>query len=343
MCLSNNSYPSVRVSFDDTILLGLEVKDPTSGLVEHVVGYYNKVSARKAAAANANPDFGWDVKPAGAAAEGDFGWDVPAPVMKVGNAMLIAVPAEPGTVSAKSLVAVGKYPAFMEDYKKAVVPRRPVMRGSRSFGSDALLGAKAIVVKGFDGGTYDVVIASSAGQISSVIAQVDEAKRPQLNAELYKQLDLLYPGFTFVLFCFSEEDTAKSGCAVVKYQPRKGTEHLLYLPGLDGHNGQVETGEVELNHTLVVGSYRMGETVDASDVAFSDAGLRQEYPFFLDRVVGKVIPKGTMAPQGDFLFSLDEVRKGVFRAKRQLPPNWSKVFGTKGVPATPYFIKGSAY
>jgi len=335
MCLSNNSYRAPRVTFDDTILLGLEVKDPTTGLVEHVVGYYNKVSARaaegSAPAATGGEDFGWDVKPAPKA-------KTPA-ATKVGNAMLIAVPAEAGTVNAKSLVAVGKFPAFMEDYKRAVAPRPPVRRGGlRSRSADSMLGAKAIVVKGFDGGTYDVVISPSAGQIASVIKKVAKAKRPQLNAELYAELDTLYPGFTFVLFCFSEEDTAKSGCAVVKYQPRKGNENLLYLPGLDGHNGKVETGDVELNHTLVVGSYRMDDFVHSRDVSFSDAGLTTTYPFFLNRVVGKIIPKGTMAPQGDFLFNLDDVRKGVFRSKRQLPPNWSKVYGKTGVPATPYFI-----
>ncbi len=320
MCLSNNSYYRSRVSFEDTILLGLEVQDPSSGLVNHVVGYYNKVSTRK-----------------GATAEGDFGWNVPAPMMKVGNAMLIAVPAEPGTVNATSLVAVGKYQRLMEDYKRAVVPPRTAIRGE----SRLISSAKAIVIKGFDSGLYDVVIAPSASQISSVISQVEEAKRPQLNVELYDQLDLLYPGFTFVLFCFSEEDTAKAGCAVVKYQPRKGWEHLLYLPGLDGHNGQVVTGEVELDHTLVVGSYLMDERVAASKVIFSDEGLQTQYPFFLDRVVGKVIPKGTMAPQGDFLFLLDHVRGGAFRAKRQLPPNWFDVFGSDGVPTKPYFINGS--
>jgi len=217
MCLSNNSYRAPRVSFDDTILLGLEVKDPTTGLVEHVVGYYNKVSARaaetSAPATTGGEDFGWDVKPAKKA-------KTPA-ATKVGNAMLIAVPAEPGTVNAKSLVAVGKFPAFMEDYKRAVAPRPRMRRGGlRSRSADSMLGAKAIVVKGFDGGTYDVVISPSAGQIASVIKKVAKAKRPQLNAELYAELDTLYPGFTFVLFCFSEEDTAKSGCAVVKYQPR---------------------------------------------------------------------------------------------------------------------------
>jgi len=338
MCLSNNAYQAPRVDFNDTILLGLEVLTP-SGEVEHVVGYYNTVSARIAAARGA--DFGCSGKQT-LSADDDFGWHVPAPVSKIGNAMLIAVPAQPGTVNASSLVAVGEYPSFMQDYKRAVAPRPPVTRGggllSATKGMD--FSATPIVVKGFDNGTYDVVIAQTASSISQVIAQVDENKRPQINKELYGQLDLLYPGFTFVLFCFAEEDKAKSGCAVVKYQPRQGLEHLLYLPGLDGHNGQVETGDVELNHTLVVGSYKMDAGAYARDVHFSDRGLTTKYPFFLDRVIGTIIPKGTQAPQGDFLFKLDEVRHGLLRAKRQLPPRWNAVFGNKGVPAKPFFIQG---
>ena len=58
----------------------------------------------------------------------DFDWDTPAKpgapaTIAVGNAMLIAVPAEPGTLTAKNLVAVSDFPNFMQDYAKAVGPR----------------------------------------------------------------------------------------------------------------------------------------------------------------------------------------------------------------------------
>lgn len=334
MCISNNSYEAPRISFEDTILLGLEVLN-ADGAVEHVLGYYNTVSARAAAAAG--NDFGWPVK--STTDDDDFGWHVPPPVTKIGNAMLFAIPAQPGSVNEKSLIAVGKFPRFMQDLKTAVAPSPPVTRSksmSFSLSADAY---EPIVIKGFDGGVYDVVIAPSATAIKPVIDQVDPAKRPQINDKLYGELNLLYPGFTFVLFCFSEEDTARSGCAVIKYKPRTGLEHLLYLPGLDGHNGHVETGEVELNHTLVVGSYRM--TGGGRPVHFSDPGFKEAYPFFPNEVLGVIIPKGTMAPQGDFLFKLDEIRQGTFRAKRQLPPGWSGVFGNTGVTAKPHFIASS--
>ncbi len=329
MCLCNNEYPVARVNFDDTILLGLEIQTPDG--VEHVCGYYNKVVA----AAAPTPDFGWNVGAPRTA--GDFGWHVTPPTIKAGNAMLIAIPAIPGSVNASNLVAVSRTPHILEDYKTAVAqPEGGLLLGGSRAAMSFSKGIVPTVVKGFDGGTYDVVIAPTATSIATVLSQVDAAKRPTLNEDLYAKLDLLYPGFTFVLFCFAESDSAKAGCAVVKYKPMPAWSHLLYLPGLDGHNGSVETGEVELSHTLAVGSYRMqrgaGQHVD-----FSDGDVNNK--IFLNQVIGRVIEKGTVAPQGDFLFLLDDVIRGELRAKRQLPPGWNKVFGSKGVTQQPYFIR----
>lgn len=324
MCIGNNKYKAPQIDFNDTILLGLEVLNPTNHRVEHVLGYYNTVSARSVAAPTSSKDLGWERKHGAAA--GGFGWKVPRPIMSFGNAMLFAVPAKPGTLNRDSLIPVSKFPHFMQDYKTAVSPTPPQMR-SYTLSISKSVDPEPIVVKGFDGGTYDVVIAQKAGDIPLVISKVDEAKRPQINADLYAKLNLLYPDFTFVLFCFSEEDKAKSGCQLMKYEPHPELDHLLYLPGVDGHNGEVENGDVTLNHTLVVGSYLM-DKIAASRVLFTDPGLKATYPFLLDRVIGKVIPAGTKARQGDFLFLLDDVRKGDFRAKRELPPGWEQVFGT---------------
>ena len=98
---------------------------------------------------------------------------------------------------------------------------------------------------------------------------------------------------------------------------------------------------VELNHTIVVGSYNMETTRSGGKrVRFSDEALRAgTLPYYLlDRVIGQVIEPGTRAPQGDFLFSLDDIRAGKLRAKRQLPPGWSKVFPSTPA-ARPHFIE----
>lgn len=336
MCISNNSYEAPVVNFDDTILLAHECQ-PVNGQAQHLCGYFNKVQVERTQGAGA--DFGWAVsKPTDPT---DFGWDIAPPAKKKGNAMLIAVPAVPGSVNEKSLVPVGKYPKFMEDYKRAIVPPAPKMASrGMSFGIGAGDDAP-IVVKGFDGGTYDVVIARDDKQIASVIGEVDEDKRPDINQDLYRQLGLVYPypNFTFVLFCFSESDSAQAGCALVKYTPQ--LPHLLFLPGLDGHNGKIEVGEVEVNHTLVASSYRLkAGFAGIYPVSFSDPGVTEALPFLPKLVLGKVLPKGMRVPQGDFLFLTDEVAAGKFRCKRALPPGWNRLFGAQGVPANPYYING---
>lgn len=331
MCIGNNTYPEPIVDFNDTILIGGDCLSE-AGEIEHLCGY--SMEAQTKLLQSAGPQVGWNIGPAGT--EGDFGWHVTLPAKKKGNAMLIAIPAVPGSVNVQSLIPVGKFPNFMADYKRALAPRpKSVSRGiSFGLGGD---GPAPIVVKGFDNGVYDVVIAPSANSIKSVIAQVDEAKRPELNQPLYNDLSIVYPGFTFLLFCFSEQDSAKAGCTLVKYKPM--FPHLLFLPGLDGHNGKIETGNVKLNHTLVVGSYRLQPGASGSvAVRFSDPGLSEACPFLPKNVLGKIIPAGTFAPQGDFLFLLDDVANGVFRCKRELPPGWSNLPGASAPSATPYFI-----
>jgi hypothetical protein len=244
--------------------------------------------------------------------------------------MLIAIPATPGSVTSANLIPVGKYPTFMQDYANAVATPIYGSAGMRRGGT--LRSMSVEIVRGFDNGTYDVLIAPNAKAIVKAIEMVDPAKRPQVNAELYKTLDKLYPRWTFLLFCFSEDTADKAGCALVRYKPMAEFKHLLYLPGLDGHNGEVEQGKVELDHTLVVGSYKMSRTANTSSVTFSDRGVTQAMPFLPSQVIGKVVPAGTRVSQGDFLLNLADVSQGNFRAKRALPPGWQKVFAA---PATP--------
>ncbi|MBK7840117.1 MAG: hypothetical protein IPJ49_21050 [Candidatus Obscuribacter sp.] len=353
MCLSNNRYKTASVSFSGTILLGCEVQ--VEGKTEHLVGYFNRVqsSAQNPGASDqllrssvagipslTAPRRGTRRRSGGS---DDFGWETPAKPGKpatiaVGNAMLFALPASPGTVTAANLIAVSDYPSFMQDYARAVSPpvfsdsmRRGGMRGS-------LGGAKSVeVVKNFDKGTYDVVIAGSAKAIATALDQIDPAKRPIVNSELYAQLDKLYPSGPLSSSASPKSRASKAGCAMVRYKPMKKFEHLLYLPGLDGHNGAVETGQVALDHTLVVGSFAMSKSASAREVHFRDVKFTQDLPFMPTRVVGKVIPAGTMAPQGDFLFKLDELRAGTFRARRALPPGWAKVFGKD--ESQPFYIQ----
>lgn len=344
MCLSNNRDRAV--TFSNTILLAAEVS--INGQLRHLCGYHNKVTGSKAK----KPHSLWaDVAARLSDSTGpDFGYEQPAkakvktkkPAAKakptavaLGNAMLIAIPAKPGTVRGDNLIPVGDFPSFMTDYAKALIPQRPRSRGSmRSRGSDSMKGVE--IVSNFDNGTYDVIIADSAKKIVKAIDAVAEAKRPQVNAALYAQLDKLYPKWTFLLFCFSEETAGKAGSALVSYEPMAAFEHVLYLPGLDGHSGVIEQGNVELNHTIVLGSHRMVDNGALKTVSFTERAIEQKLPFLPKQVIGHVIPQGTMVPQGDFLFSCEDVTAGTFRALRAKPPGWSKVFGEQS--STPFYI-----
>jgi hypothetical protein len=336
MCIGNNFYAQPRVEFNDTILLALEVRDG-NGPVEHVLGYYNKVRTQPAAPAQSR-NLGWDIRQDDGG--GDFGWHIAKPAAQARNAMLFAVPAREATLGPDSLIPVSGFPHFMEDYKRAVAPRPPQTRGFLSFSAKGLGDDDApVVVKGFDNGVYDVIIARNAESIPGSIAAVDDDKRPQVNHQLYKNLGILYPRFTFVLFCFSEKDAEQAGCVLMKYEPIPEFDHLLYLPGLDGHNGTIENRPVKLNHTLVVGSYKAGMATQ-QPVDFTDPALQDDRPYYLlPGVIGKVIPAGTLAPQGDFLCKLDDVRKGKLRVKRHLPPGWSKLHGSALAAPEPYFIE----
>lgn len=348
MCISNNAYSAPRVDFKDTILFGGVVRNE-QGTIEHVLGYYNKVATLSGTPA-ATEDFGWDV---GAHSDDDFGYDIAPKPKRVGNAMLFCLPAKPGTLKGvENLIAVKDYPRFMEDYKRALAPKpRSASRGiSFSLGVDSA--DAPVVVKGFDGGTYDVVIAPGGpSQIAQVIGQVDEDKRPQLNEALYAELATAYPNFAAVLFCFSESDAEKAGCAMIRYTPM--LPHLIFLPGLDGHNGYIERGNVELNHTLVLGTYDMksgaGDAVQFTDNLLiasqapygtrrSDArsltAPRPKAPnWALPRVIGRIIEPGTLVPQGDFWAQVEDVKNGIFRVRRQVPPGWSKLPGSPADPA----------
>jgi len=335
VCLSNNT--SSFVQFDDTILYGAVVPNP-AGDIEHILAYYNKVSVGQGKSVAEDHDPGAHHAAVqqqatllgGAARQKGNNGD------GRGNAMLFAVPAIPATMSAKNLIPVAAIPQFMKDYKLAISPR---LRGGENFFLSLDSPAPgAVVVKGFDDGIYDVVIASSGARtIPSVLDQVDAAKRPVVNQWLYAELDIAYPNFTFVLFCFSESRGAQAGCAMMRYTPMDPDQ--LYLPGLDGHQGFIERGEVSLFHTLVVGVPNMKA---AQRVAFSDRALQHKRPYYLlDQAIGRVIPPLPVpmrVPQGDFLFDVNDIQEGRFRCSRRVPPGWMSLPDTEAPAATPFLI-----
>jgi hypothetical protein len=284
MCLSNNAYESTRIDFSCTVEFAFE-----TGPDRHTLGYFNRVRARP----------------------GSPG------VKKQGNAMLLPIPARPGSIE---LVSAGKMPHVFTDYRDAITPAHERLEKLDCWGL-VERSLKPLVVKGFDDGVYDVVISPSARAISSVLGQVAEDKRPADNHRLYTELDALYGrGFQFVLYCFGEDTQDRAGGAIINYKPHAKWRHQLFAPALDGHNGHVEIGDVKLDHALVFGSYLMNDDVGLP-VEFSDVESLF-HNFLLRRVIGTTTQQ--TIHQGDFVAQIEDVREGRLQVARTLPPNWQK-------------------
>lgn len=342
MCLTNNRHDRESIRLSNTIVGGFEVKHPETGGIEHVMLYSNDLqgSASKAPTAPAarrgvpssRVAFGYE-QGADSGKRPNFGYEVPIPI---GNAMLLPIPAKAGSIR---LLPLKDTPNLARDYQRAVQPPADdMLRSTRSFSAKGIDSAPQ-VFKGFDGGVYDVVQSPRASMISSVFDKLDPAKRPRVNEALYRDLDAKYgERFQFLLYCFEESHDMRTGAAAVAYLPHEEWAHLMFLPGLDGHNGQIETGDVSVDHTIVLGSYRM---TGGRMVRFSDLRKSPETDVcFPSKVIGSNV-RGQM-PQGDFVFYLPHLAGAnpEFIGKRALPPEWVKsgentrpdfYFGVNGV------------
>jgi len=331
MCLSNN--PEAAVDFRRTTLVGLEVQGVGADgkpINQRILGYSNVMAIPRAVVASG-------VATAGDATSADAAIAASAPAVAPGNAMLLAVPAAPGSLNASSLIPLAAYSHIFRDFANAIRIGVSLSVGSGNDDGDA------VVVSGYDAGLYDVVIASNASAIAQALTsgKVTPNKTPVLNQVMYDQLDKLYPGFTFLLFCFDPKDSGKVGGVMVQYTPMVGSEDIIFLPGLDGHNGFIETGMVALDHTIIVGSYRM-EDGNGSVPWFTDPGAAENLPQLSCEVIGMSFAAGTMAPQGDFVLRIDEVCQGTVSIKREKPPGWANAFAVVDPLEQSSYIKDSS-
>jgi hypothetical protein len=304
----------VLVSFSDTILYAAEVAGggPERGKDLHVLGYENTVQ-----------------NGVGGAGDG-------------GNAMLLPIPARPGTMTQRNCVSTKWCPRILQDYSLALFP--PVVVYPRS-----TLGGRGVVpearVEVFDSGIYTVVLAQDATAIPAALDRVPPAKRPTLNPDLFRAYDRWYAGWTFALCCFNNRHAARATPMLWWYEPIDPDS--LFAPALDCHTGALPdlTADVDVDHTLVVGSYQMR---GGRDVRFRDWFGRAANPYLVRRVIGDHVNSRTGAgisrkvqddefiptprgfrvaggmpqklPNGDFTFPLGDVRKGWFRYERVKPP-----------------------
>jgi hypothetical protein len=338
MCLSNN--PQEPVNFHRTTLVGLEVLGVGADgkpINQRILGYSNVMAIPGLVIASGVATSGGVAADATVTSDAATAASDPALDHSVspGNAMLLAVPAAPGTLGPSSLIPLAAYPHILRDFANTIM-----IGVSLSVGSGSADDGDAVVVSGYDAGLYDVVIASNAAAIAQALTsgKVSPSKTPVLNQVMYDQLDKLYPGFSFLLFCFDPKDSGKVGGVMVQYTPMVGSEEIIFLPGLDGHNGSIETGMVALDHTIIVGSYRM-EDGNGSVPWFTDRGAAENLPQLNCEVIGMSIAAGTMVPQGDFVVSIEEVCQGTVSIKREKPPGWADTFGAVDPQEQPFYIK----
>src|SRR5687767_6941497 len=65
----------------------------------------------------------------GSAASADFGWQREGNAPATGNAMLLPIPAKPGTMTEKNVLDTSSCPNFLKDMERAILPA--VTRGGR--------------------------------------------------------------------------------------------------------------------------------------------------------------------------------------------------------------------
>lgn len=280
------------------------------GVLYHLCGYGNR------AASGTAPHRRTLGSPVRRGSRGrSFGWNSPVTEStEGGNAMLLHFPAIPGTMNQDSVIDTASAPNFLKDMEKAILP--PVSRGGLRRGGTLGKGLPDSV-QIFEHDIYTVVLASRPEDIPAALAHVPANKRPQLNEAIFSAYAKWYPGWTFALCCFNNADEAEAKPLLWKYRPAR--PEFLFFPGMDAHDGGVPdlNADVDVDHAIMVSSDKMAAGA-GSEVYYTDhpsAALRSLLP---THVVGEVY--NTRLRQGDFLFLVDDVRKGVYNMQRELPP-----------------------
>jgi|SRR5579885_785894 len=247
------------------------------------------------------------------------------------NAMLLPIPAKAGTMSQANVLDTKSCKHFLEDIEQAVVPPEEAdhLKGGYSFDASQ---SRVIV---FEHDIYTIVLAQNAQDIPKALKLVPADKRPAPNAAIFKDYDKWYKGWTFALCCFNNKDQAKANPMLWWYEPRQPDQ--LFFPALDAHDGLPPRlhGQVEVDHTVAFSSNHMKADSSAGSsvrpVKYRDGNIDKRVKALLPQlVVGQKFDDEL--PQGDFVCATSEVRKGICRPRRELPPG---AMETQKKPAQP--------
>ncbi len=236
-----------------------------------------------------------------------------------GNAMFLPIPAQPGSMTDKNLLDMSKGVHVLEDMERACVESSQALSATFS-----LSARPAPKVQVFEHGVYTVVLAQHASDIPAALSRVPERKRPALNQNIFSAYEKWYPNWTFALCCFDNKDEQLAEPMLWWYQPKH--TNLLFFPALDAHTGDVPkiTERVDVDHFLAASSPKLDTTgvlpdADRRKVDYSDSNLPADVKALLPKnVIGGKF-KNRMY-NGDFAFSANEVRKGIFFPRRIVPP-----------------------
>jgi hypothetical protein len=264
-----------------TILYGAEVVHPSTGEVVHVMGYQNRAENLS---------------------------DGP-------NAMILPIPAVPGSMSQANLLNTEKCPRILEDMQKAILDggAHEGLMSARSL-------SKSLKVEIFHHGIYTVVLAQDARSIPSALNLVESNRRPSLGHELFDLYsDEWYTNHTILLLCFDSKEARDAMPTLVWYEPANPRE--IFLPTLDCHTGGVPNLNemVRLDHTLIVGSDMMhGDGLLSRRVTYSDVLPGEVRPFLVNEVMGANVTGG-MAKNGDVFAVVNQLRQGRLDLTRRDP------------------------
>jgi hypothetical protein len=182
-------------------------------------------------------------------------------------------------------------------------------------GGSGKMGTGGMIFLKFD--IFDIVLAENAQDIAQVLPQIVENKRPKINDEVFGILDRWYK-CPVALCCFNNGEAMEAKPIAFAFEPYFPDRLMVYT--LDAHDGKPPDPNrvVRLQHTIFVGSYLTGKEHGAA-IKFSDQIAPDLAPYVLPNVLGEKINDAFME-NGDFVFDINEVRNGIFRGKRSLPP-----------------------
>lgn len=255
----------------NTTIYAAEAMHPTEGLV-HVVGYQNKAHS---------------IGP---------------------NAMMLPIPAVPGTVTPANLVNAASFKDILNEYSEAVERLKPRFRGfSKGLlngGNDDLLGSAGFTV--FESGSYTVVLAKSSKFLAEGVKGVPDSKRPNISEAFADILETIYPETPIALCCF-QGNLDNPEPLFWWYKPKNPEE--LTAPALDAHDGGTPrlNTKVRRDHTLAFASSESDRQEDYHLARYISGYVPQEHQWmFSAKVCGRQITHQT--DNGDFLLSVRRAR-----------------------------------